>query len=83
MRVADDLDRLDGAEGPEQLPEDGLVGLGTQVIYKDAPARVVDGAQRRVADAGRWRRSVQGHSLKNERSLFMSLFGTFVLASFF
>lgn len=36
--VADDLDVGDGAEGPEELPQDALVGLGGEVVYKDAPA---------------------------------------------
>lgn len=36
--VADDLDVGDGAEGPEELPEDALVCLGGQVVDEDAPA---------------------------------------------
>lgn len=36
--VADDLDVGDGAEGPEELPQDALVRLGGEVVDKDAPA---------------------------------------------
>ncbi len=36
--VTDDLDVGDGSEGPEELPQDALVRLGGQVVYKDAPA---------------------------------------------
>lgn len=36
--VADDLDVGDGAEGPEELPQDALVCLRGQVVDKDAPA---------------------------------------------
>ncbi len=36
--VTDDLDIGDGAEGPKELPQDALVRLGGQVVYKNAPA---------------------------------------------
>lgn len=36
--VADDLDVGDGAEGPEELPQDALVRLGGEVVDEDAPA---------------------------------------------
>ena len=36
--VTDDLDVGDGAKGPEELPQNALVCLGGQVVYKDAPA---------------------------------------------
>lgn len=37
LQVADDLDALHGAEGPEQLPQHVLLGLGRQVVHEDAP----------------------------------------------
>lgn len=36
--VTDDLDVGDCAKGPKELPQDALVRLGRQVVYKDAPA---------------------------------------------
>ena len=36
--VADDAHVLDGAERPEQLPEDVLLRLRRQVVHEDAPA---------------------------------------------
>ncbi len=60
LAVADDLDTLHGAERSEQLPQNALVGLGAQVVHEYAPARVVDGAQARAAQAC-WRR--RGHQV--------------------
>lgn len=42
--VADDLDGLHGAEGPEQLPEHGLLGLRRQIVNKEAPSRLEIGS---------------------------------------
>lgn len=36
--VTDDLDVGDRTEGPKELPQDALVCLGGEVVYKDAPA---------------------------------------------
>lgn len=36
--VTDNLDIGDGAERPKELPQDALVCLGGEVVYKDAPA---------------------------------------------
>lgn len=36
--VTDDLDVGDSTEGTEELPQDALVRLGGQVVYKDAPS---------------------------------------------
>ena len=36
--VTDDLDVCNGAERPEQLPQDAFIGFGGQVVDKDAPA---------------------------------------------
>lgn len=41
LQVADHLDALHGAEGPEQLPQYVLLCLGRQVVHEDAPARAV------------------------------------------
>lgn len=54
LQVAYDLDRLDGAERPEQLPEHILLGLGCEVVYKDTPA----GAVHRVTGQHRVREKV-------------------------
>jgi hypothetical protein len=45
LQVADHLDALHGAERAEQLPQHVLLGLGRQVVDKDAPT----GAVHRVA----------------------------------
>lgn len=54
LQVAYDLDRLDGAERPKQLPEHVLLGLGREVVHKDAPA----GAVHRVTGQHRVREEV-------------------------
>ena len=54
LKVAYDLDRLDGAEGSEQLPEHILFSLGCEVVHEDAPA----GAVHRVTGQHRVREKV-------------------------
>jgi len=54
LQVAYDLDRLDGAEGSEQLPEHVLLGLGCEIIHEDTPA----GAVHRVTGQHRIREKV-------------------------
>ena len=43
LQVSDHLDVLNGPEGPEELPEDVLLGLGREVVDEDAPAGAVGG----------------------------------------
>lgn len=38
VEVADDLDVVHCAKGTEELPEDTLIGIGGEVVDKDAPA---------------------------------------------
>lgn len=41
--VADDLDALHGAEGSEELPQDAVFSIGSQVVDEDAPPCAVEG----------------------------------------
>lgn len=57
--VTDDFDIGDGAERPEELPQDAFVRLGGQVVHKDAPAgsgwtREVDSGETGHAVNGDW-----------------------------
>lgn len=54
LQVAYDLDRLDGTERPEQLPQHVLLGLGREIVHEDAPA----GAVHRVTGQHRIRQEV-------------------------
>lgn len=38
VEVTDHFDIVDGAEGPEQLPQHALVWIWGQVVHEDAPA---------------------------------------------
>ena len=58
VEVADDLDVRDGAERPEHLPQDALVGVGRQVVDEDAPARP---RVARDVDARQAGHAVDGH----------------------
>lgn len=46
LQVTDDFHTLDGTEGTEQLPQDILLCLGSQVVDKDAPTWAVHGVAR-------------------------------------
>jgi len=54
LQVTYDLDRLDGAERPKQLPEHVLLGFGRKIVHEDAPA----GAVHRVTGQHRIREEV-------------------------
>lgn len=64
LQVLDHLDALHRTEGPEELPQHVLLGLGRQVVDEDAPAGAVDGVggQHRVAQdvAGQGREPNRG-----------------------
>jgi len=62
LQVAYDLDRLDGAERPKQLPEHVLLGLGREVVHEDAPTGAVHRVtgQHRVCEEVARQRTVPG-----------------------
>lgn len=62
LQVAYDLDRLDGAERPEQLPQDVLLGLRGEIVHEDAPAGAVHRitGQHRVREKVTRQRTVPG-----------------------
>ena len=52
LQIADDLDVLNGAEGAKELPEDVLLGIGSEVVHEDAPAAAVHGGCGRRGGSG-------------------------------
>lgn len=58
LQVLDHFHALNGAERTEQLPQDILLGLGREIVHKNAPTWSIDGIgwEHRVAQVAGQRR---------------------------